>query len=371
MSQFFNAMLDTFKSIFTDVGVLLLLIIAPVIYGFYYPLPYSNEVVRDVPVAIVDNAQDSLSRKIIRQVTVAPEINAQIVSDEYQAKQLLLNNQVMALMIIPKDLYRNVIKQKATAINMLGNGNYILPSKYSQKAMADTILAISADIEIKRLSAMGIGDTKMQAIQNPVPLKIQPLHNYNEGYGSYVVPAVAWLILQQTLLIACAMLVSTWWENGKAYASPVSWLGRVATISVIHYIICLGYTGAIFDFWGYKTLANPFGNLLLISLFSPCVTALGCLLGLLIKDRERTMQVLVFSALPMYFISGYSWPVHLLPEFLQYLRWLLPSTSVVQAGISFNQLGGTIADNQNYLFALLLITFIGFIMLFWFGRERI
>ncbi len=370
MTTFFSAVKETLKSIFTDAGVMLLLIIAPIMYGFYYPLPYSNEMVRNIPVAIVDNAKDSLSRKIIRHVSAAPAINSQVVTDEYQAKQQLLENEIMALMVIQNDLQKKVERRSAATVNMVGNGGYILPSKYAQQAMADAVLSVSADIEAKRLVPLGLNKKQIEAISNPVPLKIQTLHNHNEGYGSYVVPAVAWLILQQTLLIACAMLVSTWWENGTAYASVSVWLGRITIISLIHYVICLGYTGLMFDFWGYKTLANPVGNLLLIALFSPCIACSGCLFGLLIKDRERTMQVLIFSSLPMYFISGYSWPTQLLPEFLQYVRWALPSTPMIQAGISFNQLGGTIFDNRYNLLALSVMGLFVLVLLLWFGRNR-
>ncbi|PIE39893.1 MAG: ABC transporter [Gammaproteobacteria bacterium] len=357
MFQFFTALRDTLKAVFTDSAVLLILVIAPAVYAFYYPMPYSNEIVHRLPVAIVDHAQDSLSRKLIRMTSAAPAIKVQVVNDEQQARQQLLNNQVMALMVIPADLKRNVTIGKTGTVNMIGNGGYFLASKSAQQAMAGAILTVSAGIEIKRLTPLGQGDERMNAIRDPVPLRTQLLHNPNEGYSSYVVPAVAWLILQQTLLIGCALLISTWWEKGKAYASPTVWVGRLSAISVIHYLVCLGYTGLMFSFWGYESGANPWGNLLLIAIFSPCVASLGCLLGLLIKDREQTMQ-------------GFSWPTQSLPEFLQYLRWVLPSTSAIQAGISFNQLGGTVLDNRQYLIALTSIASVSLALLFWFGRKK-
>ncbi len=370
MFQFFTALRDTLQAIFTDTAVLLILVIAPIVYAFYYPMPYSNEIVRRLPVAIVDHAQNSLSRKLIRMTAAAPAIKIQVVNNEQQAWQQLLNNQVMALMVIPADLKRNITNGKTATVNMIGNGGYILASKSAQQAMAGAILTLSAGIEIKRLTPLNQGNEQINAIRDPVPLRIQPLHNPNEGYSSYVVPAVAWLILQQTLLIGCALLVSTWWEKDKAYAAPAVWLGRLSAVSLIHYLVCIGYTGMMFSFWGYRTGANPWGNLLLIAIFSPCVASLGCLLGLLIKDREQTMQILIFTALPMYFLSGFSWPTQSLPEFLQYLRWVLPSTSVIQAGISFNQLGGTVFDNRQYLLALTGIAWISLALLFWFGRRR-
>ncbi len=370
MSAFFTTLRDTLKDIFTDSGVLLILLIAPIVYAFYYPLPYSNEIVRRLPVAVVDHARDSLSRKLIRMTAAAPAIEVCVVNDERQARQELMNNEVMALMVIPAGLKRNITNGRECSVNMIGNGGYILASKSAQQAMAGAILTLSAGIEIKRLTPLSRGAERINAVRDPVPLRIQPLHNPNEGYSSYVVPAVAWLILQQTLLIGCALLVSTWWERGRAYAPPGVWLGRLAAVSLLHYLVCMGYTGMMFSFWGYKTGANPWGNLLLIGIFSPCVASLGCLLGLLIKDREQTMQILIFTALPMYFLSGFSWPTQSLPEFLQYLRWVLPCTSVIQAGISFNQLGGTVADNRQYLIALTSIASVSLVLLLWFGRKR-
>ncbi|MFO1365903.1 MAG: ABC transporter permease [Moraxella osloensis] len=72
---------------------------------------------------------------------------------------------------------------------------------------------------------------------------------------------------------------------------------------------------------------NLMGSLVLLALFFPAVTALGCLLGVWFGARERRCKFLVASSMPMLFVSGISWPYQMLPEPLQYLRWVLPSTS--------------------------------------------
>ena len=51
---------QTLVDVFKDQGVLLMLIIAPIIYGFFYPWPYSSEVVNNVPVGIVDYDRSDL-----------------------------------------------------------------------------------------------------------------------------------------------------------------------------------------------------------------------------------------------------------------------------------------------------------------------
>jgi len=82
----------------------------------------------------------------------------------------------------------------------------------------------------------------------------------------------------------------------------------------------------------------------LLALYAPAISALGLLLGVWFRDRERAMQVLLLTALPMAFLSGFSWPAETLPAPLQALRWLIPSTSGIQASLRLNQMGASLAD---------------------------
>lgn len=56
------------------------------------------------------------------------------------------------------------------------------------------------------------------------------------------------------------------------------------------------------------------------------------------------MQVLLLTSLPMAFVSGFSWPSEALPALLQGVRWLIPSTSAIQASLRLNQMGASLAD---------------------------
>ena len=84
-------------------------------------------------------------------------------------------------------------------------------------------------------------------------------------------------------------------------------------------------------------------------------TAAEDLLGLWLGNRERALQVLLFTTLPMAFLAGFSWPVEALPLPLQWLRWLLPSTAGVQASLRLNQLGAPLADVLPHLGVLLAL----------------
>src|SRR5262249_28639822 len=47
-------------------GAFILLVLAPLVYGFYYPQPYLNQILRKIPIAVVDNDLSELSRNIVQ-----------------------------------------------------------------------------------------------------------------------------------------------------------------------------------------------------------------------------------------------------------------------------------------------------------------
>ena len=105
----------------------------------------------------------------------------------------------------------------------------------------------------------------------------------------------------------------------------------------------------------YPRGGNPLGALALLACYVPAIAALGALLGLWFGNRERALQVLLWTTLPIAFVAGFSWPVEALPQPLQWLRWLLPSTSGVQASLRLNQLGAPLQAALPYLCTLVAL----------------
>ena len=55
---------DEMKQVVKDEGVLIFFILVPLLYPLLYSWIYNNEVVRDVPVVVVDDCHSPLSRPI-------------------------------------------------------------------------------------------------------------------------------------------------------------------------------------------------------------------------------------------------------------------------------------------------------------------
>ena len=366
---FWGSLLQTFKDIFTDKGVLLMLLIAPIIYGFFYPWPYSSEVVNHVPVGIVDYDNSDLSRTIVSYATASPQLATQRFSSEQAAKEALWRDHIAGYMVIPYGIEQQVLSSKAASVSVLGNGSYFLLNKNVQMGFLQAVSTVSAGIKVKKSVAKGAYMPTAAASTQAVPLKIIPLYNKTEGYGAYVVPAVAMLILQQTLLMATAMLIGTWYEQRRHMSSIRGWLGRIAALSSLSFIIGCFYYGWIFELQHYPRGQNMLGSLLFLLLFCPTVATLGCVLGLWFRQRERSLQILIFSSLPIFFVSGYPWPAHQLPEFLQIIRWLIPTTPAINTSVQLNQMGASVTQVATGFYALAGLWLFYFILLLFLRRR--
>ncbi|MGQ0710379.1 MAG: ABC transporter permease [Rhodoferax sp.] len=360
MGAFAHGLWQTLAALRRDAGAVLLLVAAPVLYAFFYPWPYSAQAVTQVPVAVVDLDQSSLSRQITRFASAHPRLRVLWVgTDVQQAQQALWRGEIEGFAVLPVDLKRQVVRNQPAVVTVQGDGAYALLNKAVLTGFAEAVGTVSAGVELRRLRAAGMGAAQADAARNPVATALVPLFNPTEGYGSYVVPAVALLIVQQTLLMGVALLVGTWVEQGRQAACAAQWLGRLAALAAVGWLAGLFYTGWVFWWQDYPRGGNPLASSLLLALYALAVAAWGAALGLWFADRERALQVLLLTALPMAFLSGFSWPVEALPAPLQVLRWCIPSTAAIQASLLLNQMGASASAVLPHALALGLSAVLG------------
>ncbi len=371
---FFSSFIQTFKDVFTDSGVVLMIVIAPIIYGFFYPWPYSSEVVNHVPVGIIDYDNSDLSRTIVRYATATPQLDTERFVNEQAAQEAMWSNKIAGYMIIPSGLEQRVLSGKQANVSVLANGSYFILNQRVQMGFLQSISTVSAGIKIKKSVAQGAYQPIAEKISQALPLQIIPLYNQNEGYGSYVVPAVSIIILQQTLMMGTAMLVGTWYEQKRDRTSVRGWLGRIAALSAISFVMGCFFYGWVFEIQDYPRGQNMLGSLLFLLLFCPTVATLGCVFGLWFRQRERSLQILIFSSLPILFISGYPWPANQLPEVLQILRWLVPTTPGINTSVQLNQMGASVSQVATGFYALagLLVFYFILLLLFrWRDAQKV
>jgi ABC-2 type transport system permease protein len=347
MKAIWQAFVASWRALLADAGVMLLLFGGGVVYAFFYPLPYAHESVQRVPVAVVDQDRSALSRQLVRYLDAHPALQVvQVTPDVAPAQDLLWRNEAGGVLIIPAGMNARVLSGKVAEVELVGHGAYLMLNKAALGGLAEVVGTVSAGIELKRLAASTPSSAQAAAQRQPLGLNSVPLFNVREGYGAYLVPGVAVIIIQQTLLMAVAMLMGTWAERGRVPvpATPAGWCGLWLTCTSAALLNCAWWFGFVLWVQDYPRGGNAAGLAVFAVVFSMCAAALAVLLGAWFRSRERSVQLMLGLAVPILFVAGLSWPSQALPPLLAAVRWVLPSTAGVQGFVALNQLGASSHD---------------------------
>ena len=100
---------DEMKSFVHDEGVFLFCLLMPAVYPLLYAWIYNNELVREVPVVVVDDSHSTLSREFIQMADGSPDVCiVQQVSNMDEARRMVELQEARGIFYIPAELADNV-----------------------------------------------------------------------------------------------------------------------------------------------------------------------------------------------------------------------------------------------------------------------
>ena len=90
------------RRVLTIRGAFILLVLAPLVYGFYYPQPYLNQILRKIPIAVVDNDLSELSRRIVETLDASGAVRVAVRTETLaEAHAAVDRGEALAVVGIP------------------------------------------------------------------------------------------------------------------------------------------------------------------------------------------------------------------------------------------------------------------------------
>jgi len=116
---------DELKTIMKDKGAMLILVLAVFAYPLVYSVAYMNNVVRDIPVTIVDLDNTSSSRQMIRMLGATKELSvAQEVGSLNEARQLFWDGESKGVIFIPEGFEKDLLRGFQTSVSVYCDASY-------------------------------------------------------------------------------------------------------------------------------------------------------------------------------------------------------------------------------------------------------
>ncbi len=344
---------EEFKQIFKDEGVLIFFIIVPLVYPLLYSWIYNNEVVRDVPVVVVDNSHSHLSRKFIRMCDASPDVKiAYHASDLDEAKMLVGRQVVKAIYYIPSDFQHRLNRMEQAVVSVYCDMGLMLTYKAAYQTAVLVSQEMNGEIQIQLSGHYTQREEQIQ--KRPLDYDAQPIFNPGGGYGSFILPGVLMLILQQTLVLGIGMAAGTARESNR-YQDLVPLqqqyhgtfriiFGKTICYFMIYALVAVWLTVVVPRLFHFPCLAHWQDLLFLMIPYILACIFFGITVSCIVRYRENVMLLMVFVSVPLLFLSGVSWPQSNIPGFWQGVSWLFPSTFGVRAYVRMNSMGGTLVD---------------------------
>ena len=344
-----------------DEAVLIFFLLASTIYPFLYSWIYNNEVVREVPVAVVDYSHSAESRKFIRLCNASPDVKvAYHCTSLAEAKDLVGRQKAKGVLYFPSDFDTNICRGEQAHVSVFCDMSLML----TYKAIYQTAQAVSSQMgsEIQLASSTGFTDRDDEVTVRPLEFDEVSIFNPTGGYGSFLLPAVLILVIQQTLLLGIGLAAGTNRENNRyGELIPIDQhyrglfrivMGKALCYFMIYALVAAYLTMILPSLFHFPLLGSLRS---LIGLMVPYILAcifFGITLSCLVRYRENVMLLVVVTSLPFLFLSGISWPSEGIPSFWKGISWLLPSTFGVKGYIAVNSMGATLQDISHEYFVL-------------------
>lgn len=353
--------LDEMRTIWKDEGVLIFFILVPLFYPLLYSWIYTNEVVREVPVAVVDMSHSNMSREFIRQFDASPDTRVAYYCNSLdEAKDIVGRQEAFGVIYFPTDFQTNVVRMEQSRVSVFCDMSFML----YYKAIFQTATAVAgnmnAGIQVSR--AGNWTDREDEITTKPLDFDEVQMFNTTGGYGNFIIPGVLMLIIQQTLLLGVGLSAGTARERSHkgsflpddAYYDGVfrTVLGRALCYFMIYTVVAAYVALVVPRMFSFTSLLSPGDTFWFMLPYVLSCIFFSMIVSCTILHRENIILVVVFTSVPLLFISGVSWPQSAIPEFWQWLSWLFPSTFGIRGFVRMNTMGALLGDVRTEYIAL-------------------
>lgn len=344
---------DEMKNVFRDSGVMIFFFLVPFVYPLLYAFIYNNEVVHEAKMVVVDQSDSYLSREFTRRVNATPDVRVvSVCTDMEEAKKMLDEKKAYGILYFPPSFSKDLHKGKQTTLSLYCDMSSLLFYKAYLLAATEVSLDLGADLRKRNNPASSAEQEKIMV--EPIPYESVAIFNTQNGFASFLVPAILILVLQQTLILGIGMLGGTAREKNRFHTLvPVSRhfngtlrivFGKSLTYLLLYVLVCIWVLAIVPKLFTLPQVGAPLDILLfLLPYLFACIFFAMTMSGFM-TSRESPMLIFVFTSVILLFISGVSWPKEAIPPFWQVVGYAFPSTPGIQGFIRINTSGATLNE---------------------------
>ncbi len=317
--------------------------VAPVVAFLIIIWLFSDGVVRDLPVAVVDMDHTALSSRVTRMVDATPVCKVLFrLNSADEAQKMMDEGKIDAIVILPNDLERKIVNSDTPAVAVYINNTNVVKGGALKSGLYTTLSTISAGVKVQ--VAIKKGQTPAQAIEKARPVKVN-VHLLFNPFGNYSYFLVLGLLpLLAVVFIFLGSVYALGMEFKEGTASELIKLadqkiGVALAGKMLPYTFLFFMDMMIMNIFLLKTLGTPLHGSLITILFSEFLLIISYqLLAVLFLKLTANLRLSLslgsaYTMMALTF-SGLTFPSMAMPLMAKLFSLIFPYTFWLQIFIS-------------------------------------
>ena len=342
-----------------------MLFVLPLVSIVFFALFFEKGVAESLPIAVLDEDNSDLSRKLTSMVDETPAARVLYgIQDMNEGMTLIREGKVYAVLQIPAQFEKKIMGGGQAHVELYNSGTNISVNSLLAKDVQTAVTTFSVGVQLNLLQSRGLSARQAMAQAQPIRFSKHVLFNPYINYGYYVAPCfmammlMIFTILSSIYAAGSELKYSTageWYSTG-CNSMAAALIGKMLPVTIVMSIVAVAMHIIIFNAMG----APMNGSILLLGLATVIFIISYQCIGLFVLALTDNMRLALsfgggYSVLAFTF-SGLTFPTMAMAPVLQWFGCLFPFTFYMRVFIDQVLRGAPVGVS---------IPELGYMMLFW------
>jgi ABC-2 type transport system permease protein len=320
--------------LFNNNKVLRILFIgAPILYGVLIGNVYKKGKVTNLPIIVVDEDRSPMSAKLIDMFDESEVIYvSDILHDNFNSRQLALEKEATVVVNIPRGFMSSINQNRQTELAVFVDASNTLTSNYAMLAVNVCAATMKAGIQIEAQKKKGVPGYVAAQQFEPFKTTIIKQNIRSGNYLYFMLPGVLLTVFQQILLLGLALSFASEFE-GNTFTQLLSKSSNPFTLIFVkvfpYFLMSIGVLALYYGFavfYDIPIAVEIWPFILSTTLFIFAASFIGILVSIAVPSQLKATEILMVIATPSFILSGFTWPLSQMPQWVQTIADVIPLT---------------------------------------------
>ncbi|MCP3872141.1 MAG: ABC transporter permease [Desulfobacteraceae bacterium] len=318
---------------------LLITIILPLASFFIFWTIFKSGVPTDLPISVYDGDNTQTSRRISRMLDSTSLLDVvQKVTSIDQGKKLMLRGDSYALVVLPKNMEKDILRRQSPEIINFYNNEFLLIGSLINKDITTVIKTVSKGLNLSMRQKQNEMTTAAMAHIEPLSIKKHVLFNPYLNYFYYLTGTLQPTMLQLFIIIMAIFAFGIELKDGTAGELferangnlTAIIVGKLLPYSIIYILLGLFMNIYLFRIPGFPFRGNMAVLVLATILFVFAYQAIGVLIISVTANLRMSLSMAGFYSATAFAFGGVTFPAMGMPLFAKIWSSILPLTHYIK-----------------------------------------